>query len=72
MSPNSRRCLTLLFVAISFLGLHLIDDHIKLKKPFLARHRHEIEGIQDDLVHLADNRNWRWKTHWSICRSAAM
>ncbi|KAI8039235.1 uncharacterized protein LOC128258953 [Drosophila gunungcola] len=55
MSPNSRRCLTLIFVAISFLGLHLIDDHIKLKEPFLSRHRHEIEGIQDDLVHLADN-----------------
>uniref|UniRef100_A0A6P4EI13 Uncharacterized protein LOC108040162 n=1 Tax=Drosophila rhopaloa TaxID=1041015 RepID=A0A6P4EI13_DRORH len=55
MGPNSRRCLTLLFVAVSFLALHLIDDHIKMKEPILACRGQEIQEIQDDLVHRADH-----------------
>ncbi|XP_039486985.1 uncharacterized protein LOC120448847 isoform X1 [Drosophila santomea] len=56
MSPNSRRCLMLLIIALSFLSLRVIDCFISLKEPaVLANHRQAIQEIQDDFVHLADN-----------------
>ncbi|KQS43513.1 uncharacterized protein LOC6546259 [Drosophila erecta] len=55
MSPNSRRCFMLLTIALSFLALRLIDGFISLKEPVLATHSREIQEIQDDFVHLADN-----------------
>ncbi|XP_017070798.1 uncharacterized protein LOC108107703 [Drosophila eugracilis] len=55
MSPNSRRCLILLFIAVSFLAIRLLDSYIHHKEPFLTSHRDEILEIQDDLVHQADN-----------------
>ncbi|XP_037721106.1 uncharacterized protein LOC119554316 isoform X2 [Drosophila subpulchrella] len=55
MSPNSRRCLILLFIAVSFLALRLADNFIKHKEPILASYSQEIQEIQDDLVHLADS-----------------
>ncbi|XP_017009838.2 uncharacterized protein [Drosophila takahashii] len=55
MGPNSRRCLILLFIAVSFLACNLVDSYIKQKEPILTLYRHEIQEIQDDLVHLADS-----------------
>ncbi|KMY97387.1 uncharacterized protein LOC6736656 isoform X2 [Drosophila simulans] len=54
MSPNSR-CLALLFVALSFLAQGLIDSYRNPKQSVLATRCQEIQKIQDDFVHLADN-----------------
>ncbi|XP_032574436.1 uncharacterized protein LOC6610649 [Drosophila sechellia] len=54
MSPNSR-CLALLFVSLSFLAQCLIDSYRNPKESVLATRCQEIQKIQDDFVHLADN-----------------
>nr|NP_001303361.1 uncharacterized protein Dmel_CG14974, isoform C [Drosophila melanogaster]AGB94069.2 uncharacterized protein Dmel_CG14974, isoform C [Drosophila melanogaster] len=54
MNPNSR-CLALLFVALSFLAQGFFDSYRSPKESGLATLCQEIQKIQDDFVHLADN-----------------
>ncbi|EDV39927.1 uncharacterized protein Dana_GF10263 [Drosophila ananassae] len=56
MSPNSRRFLMILLVALSYFVLRFIEFQIKSVDSELPHNRHnEWEELQDDLYHLADS-----------------